>query len=54
MACLMEYLDKVAPKKSGAFIGLMSAQGIEGFYQQYGFSVLPEDSPFMCSWRNGH
>jgi len=50
----MEYLDKVAPKKSGAFIGLMSAQGIEGFYQQYGFSVLPEDSPFMCSWRNGH
>lgn len=54
MENLMGYLDEAAPKKSGSFVGLMIAPGIEEFYKKYGFNVLPEDSPFMCSWRNGH
>jgi len=54
MKRLMKYLDSHAPKKSGAFVGLMIAPGIESFYHQYGFDFLPDDSPFMCSWRNGH
>ena len=54
MKNLMAYVDKNAPNKSGAFIGLMIAPGIAGFYSQYGFNFLPEDSSFMCLWRNGH
>ena len=54
MRNIMEYIDKKAPKKSGAFVGLMVAPGISKFYASYGFHFLPDNSPFMCSWRNGH
>ena len=54
MQNLMTYIDAKAPKKSGAFIGLMTAPGSTKFYSQHGFNLLPEDSPFMCMWRNGH
>ncbi|VFM97556.1 MAG: Acetyltransferase (GNAT) domain-containing protein [Candidatus Kentron sp. G] len=54
MERVMGYLDESAPAGSGAFIGLMTAPGTSGFYHGYGFRPLPDDSSFMCLWRNGH
>ncbi len=54
MTNLMNYIDQHAVPKSGAFIGLMIAPGLEGFYSQFGFKALPDDSPALGIWRNGH
>lgn len=54
MEKLMRYIELKAPKKTGAFVGLMIAPGLENFYGHYGFKHLPQDSPAMCMWRNGH
>jgi ribosomal protein S18 acetylase RimI-like enzyme len=54
MQTLMEYVNKNAPAGSGAFVGLMIAPGLENFYSHYGFKSLPEDSPAMGMWKNGH
>ena len=51
---LMAFIEKQAPKKSGAFVGLMIAPGLEPFYRKYGFTCLPNHSPAMAIWRNGH
>ena len=51
---LLKYVEQNAPSQSGAFIGLMSAPNIAEFYHQYGFNLLPENSPFMGLWKNGH
>ena len=51
---LMEFITSRAPKKTGAYVGLMISPGLESFYEKYGFSLLPEDSPAMGLWRNGH
>lgn len=45
------YLDGAAGP--GAFIGLMSAPGLERFYARYGFERFPADSPGMMIWREG-
>lgn len=42
---LMAHIHSHAQK--GAFIGLMAAPGLEGFYGHFGFSLYPEDSPGM-------
>jgi GNAT superfamily N-acetyltransferase len=39
------YLEGVA--RPGAFIGLMAAQNVEGFYERYGFQRRPDDRPGM-------
>ena len=54
MDTLMKFIDKKAPKKSGAYIGIMIAPGLESFYRKYGFDLMPKDSPAMGMWRNGH
>ncbi|MEA3409923.1 MAG: GNAT family N-acetyltransferase [Pseudomonadota bacterium] len=43
------YLD--AACGPGAFIGLMSAPGLENFYARYGFEPFPADSPGMMIWK---
>lgn len=45
MGRLMTHIHSHAQK--GAFIGLMAAPGLEGFYSRFGFSLFPEDSPGM-------
>ena len=54
MKRLMSYIDKHAQMKTGAYIGLMMAPGLHDFYEEFGFKDLPEDSPAMGMWRNGH
>jgi GNAT superfamily N-acetyltransferase len=45
MAPILGYLDEHAPP--GSFVGLMAAQGVSGFYGQFGFSVRPPGRPGM-------
>ena len=45
MDTIMNYIHSVA--EEGAFIGLMAAVDVDKFYQQYGFSKRPENSPGM-------
>ena len=54
MERLMVYINDHAPMKTGAYVGLMMAPGLHDFYEKYGFKDLPEDSPAMGMWRNGH
>ncbi len=54
MEHLMAFIEQQAPKKTGAYVGLMIAPGLESFYAKYGFKPLPEHSPAMGQWRNGH
>lgn len=42
---IMKHLARSAPEK--AFIGLMAAKNVSGFYVKYGFKKRPEDSPGM-------
>ncbi len=39
------YLDQMAP--DGAFVGLMAAEGTEGFYQNFGYQSRPKSGPGM-------
>ncbi|HEX6230165.1 MAG TPA: GNAT family N-acetyltransferase [Actinomycetota bacterium] len=45
MEAVMAYLERTA--RPGAFIGLMAAEGVEGFYESYGFRRRPDDRPGM-------
>ena len=45
MDAILRYLDEAAAP--GAFVGLMAAQGAEGFYRRYGFERRPDDRPGM-------
>lgn len=45
MGAVVGYLESVA--ESGAFVGLMAAQNLEGFYERYGFHRRPDDGPGM-------
>jgi GNAT superfamily N-acetyltransferase len=45
MAAVMAYLERAA--RPGAFVGLMAAQGADGFYERYGFQRRPDDRPGM-------
>ena len=45
MDALQAYLDRVAGP--GAFIGLMAADGVERFYERYGFERRPPGRPGM-------
>jgi GNAT superfamily N-acetyltransferase len=49
MQRLMNYVESKAQK--GAFIGLMSAPGLEKFYGRYGFRLFPRESPAMLIWK---
>ena len=51
---IMSYLDRAAPLKSGAFVGLMAAEGLDVFYSKFGFEIFPKQIPVMRIWRNGH
>ena len=33
--------------KSGAFVGLMAAKGLEKYYEQFGFKARDKDAPGM-------
>jgi len=37
-----------ANAKSGAFVGLMSAKGLEKYYEPFGFKTRDKDAPGMC------
>ena len=43
---LMSYIT--AKTKSGAFVGLMAAKGLEKYYEQFGFKARDKDAPGMC------
>jgi ribosomal protein S18 acetylase RimI-like enzyme len=45
MDAVMAYLDANAPL--GAFVGLMAADGVAGFYERYGFAERPAGLPGM-------
>jgi GNAT superfamily N-acetyltransferase len=45
MDAMIDYLRRTA--RPGAFVGLMAAQGAEGFYERYGFRRRPDDRPGM-------
>lgn len=50
MDAVMLYLQRHA--SPNAFIGLMAAKGVAGFYVKYGFAPRPEDRPGMfLVWR---
>ena len=49
MEKLMGYIERTA--QSGAFIALMAAPGLEGFYGRFGFSCFPDDTPGMLIWK---
>jgi GNAT superfamily N-acetyltransferase len=49
VARLMAHIRRRA--QTGAFIGLMAAPGLEGFYGRFGFRLYPEDSPGMLIWK---
>jgi ribosomal protein S18 acetylase RimI-like enzyme len=42
---LMDYIT--ANAKSGAFVGLMAAKGLEKYYEPFGFKSRDEDAPGM-------
>jgi GNAT superfamily N-acetyltransferase len=42
---LMGYI--AANAKSGAFVGLMAAKGLEKYYEQFGFKARDENAPGM-------
>jgi ribosomal protein S18 acetylase RimI-like enzyme len=42
---LMIYIT--AKAKSGAFVGLMAAKGLEKYYEQFGFKARDKDAPGM-------
>jgi len=42
---LMDYIK--ANAKSGAFVGLMAAKGLEKYYEPFGFKARDEDAPGM-------
>ena len=42
---LMSYIMSSA--KSGAFVGLMAARGLEKYYDRFGFKARDEDAPGM-------
>jgi len=42
---LMSYIT--ANAKSGAFVGLMAAKGLETYYEQFGFKARDKDAPGM-------
>ena len=42
---LMGYI--ITHAKSGAFVGLMAAKGLEAFYERFGFKAREEDAPGM-------
>jgi ribosomal protein S18 acetylase RimI-like enzyme len=42
---LMSYIT--ANAKSGAFVGLMAAKGLEKYYEQFGFKARDGDAPGM-------
>lgn len=45
MQAVMLYLEGAA--RPGAFVGLMAAKDVEGFYERYGFRRRPDDRPGM-------
>lgn len=45
MDALMRYLERAA--RPGTFVGLMAAEGVERFYERYGFERRPDDRPGM-------
>lgn len=45
MGAVMGYLERTA--RPGAFVGLMAAEGVEAFYERYGFRRRPDDRPGM-------
>jgi GNAT superfamily N-acetyltransferase len=45
MEPIMRYLDEHA--LPGSFAGLMAAEGVSGFYRQFGFAVRPPGRPGM-------
>jgi len=50
MAALLAYVERAAVP--GAFVGLMAARGVSGFYKRYGFERRPDDGPGMAmTWR---
>ncbi len=50
MDAIMDYLEENA--HSDAFVGLMAAKGVSGFYERYGFTERSSDSPGMFRrWR---
>lgn len=51
---LMQFLDRAAPAKSGAFLGLMTEPHLTRFYDRFGFETYPVNVPAMRIWRNGH
>jgi GNAT superfamily N-acetyltransferase len=48
MNAIMAYLESHVHR--GAFIGLMAAKGVDGFYEKFGFSARPSEryGPGMC------
>lgn len=42
---IVSYIEAVGGRD--AYIGLMAARGAAGFYERFGFTVRPEDSPGM-------
>ena len=51
MKYVMDYLDDLS-RSGGIFVNLMSAQGREGFYEQFGFERRPNEKrgPGMTKW----
>jgi GNAT superfamily N-acetyltransferase len=45
MSAILDYVGRAA--RPGAFVGLMAAEGVEGFYERYGFQRRPDDRPGM-------
>ncbi|WP_420603206.1 GNAT family N-acetyltransferase [Flagellimonas sp.] len=45
LAGIEEFLDRTV--KDYAFIGLMAAQNVDGFYHQFGYKKRADDSPGM-------
>jgi ribosomal protein S18 acetylase RimI-like enzyme len=45
MKKLMDYI--MANVKSGAFVGLMAAKGLEKYYEPFGFKTRDKDAPGM-------
>ena len=45
MGAIVDYLEGAA--RTGAFVGLMAASGVEGFYERYGFRRRDDDRPGM-------
>jgi GNAT superfamily N-acetyltransferase len=51
MIHVMEYLDELS-REGGIFVNLLSAQGRESFYEQFGFERRPNEKrgPGMTQW----